>query len=351
MAKANNLGLSKKDKLMLISNLGTMLSSGIPIMEAVDAILEDNSGNQKKVLKVLKEDLNQGKTISESFGRFPRAFDPVTVNLIKAAEKAGDLDTILKDLSINIKKEIEFNEKVKGALTYPIFVLIVFVGVLGLMLVFVIPRISSVFKKLNVTLPLPTQILIAVSDFVLKYTLPFLIGLGLFIVIFVLLYKTQKRKVLNVFLSLPLLSTLAQEIDLTRFNRSMALLLSSGLPIVEALTLAQNIVNKKQIYRAVELSREAVSAGKNLSEGLRSAKKTIPGVMVRIIEAGEKSGSLDKSMQELADYFDEEVSNKLKALSTLLEPIMLVVIGILVGGMMLAIIAPIYGLIGDISSR
>lgn len=351
MAKANNLGLSKKDKLMLISNLGTMLSSGIPIMEAVDAILEDNSGNQKKVLKVLKEDLNQGKTISESFGRFPRAFDPVTVNLIKAAEKAGDLDTILKDLSINIKKEIEFNEKVKGALTYPIFVLIVFVGVLGLMLVFVIPRISSVFKKLNVTLPLPTQILIAVSDFVLKYTVPFLIGLGLFIVVFVLLYKTQKRKVLNVFLSLPLLSTLAQEIDLTRFNRSMALLLSSGLPIVEALTLAQNIVNKKQIYRAVELSRNAVSAGKNLSEGLRSAKKTIPGVMVRIIEAGEKSGSLDKSMQELADYFDEEVSNKLKALSTLLEPIMLVVIGILVGGMMLAIIAPIYGLIGDISSR
>lgn len=351
MAKANNLGLSKKDKLMLISNLGTMLSSGIPIMEAVDAILEDNSGNQKKVLKVLKEDLNQGKTISESFGRFPRAFDPVTVNLIKAAEKAGDLDTILKDLSINIKKEIEFNEKVKGALTYPVFVLIVFVGVLGLMLVFVIPRISSVFKKLNVTLPLPTQILIAVSDFVLKYTVPFLIGLGLFIVVFVLLYKTQKRKVLNVFLSLPLLSTLAQEIDLTRLNRSMALLLSSGLPIVEALTLAQNIVNKKQVYRAVELSREAVSAGKNLSEGLRSAKKTIPGVMVRIIEAGEKSGSLDKSMQELADYFDEEVSNKLKALSTLLEPIMLVVIGILVGGMMLAIIAPIYGLIGDISSR
>lgn len=351
MAKVNKLGLSKKDKLMVISNLGTMLSSGIPIMEAVDAILEDNSGNQKKVLKVLKEDLNQGKTISDSFGRFPRAFDPVTVNLIKAAEKAGDLDTILKDLAINIKKEIEFNEKVKGALTYPIFVLIVFVGVLGLMLVFVIPRISSVFKKLNVTLPLPTQILIAVSDFVLKYTLPFLIGLGIFIVVFVVFYKTQKRRVLNVFLSLPLISTLAQEIDLTRLNRSMALLLSSGLPIVEALTLAQNIVNKKQVYRAVELSRNAVSAGKNLSEGLRSAKKTIPGVMVRIIEAGEKSGSLDKSMQELADYFDEEVSNKLKALSTLLEPIMLVVIGILVGGMMLAIIAPIYGLIGNISSR
>ena len=211
--------------------------------------------------------------------------------------------------------------------------------------------ISAVFKKLNVVLPLPTRVLIAVSDIVLKYTVPFLAGIGLLVVIFVFLFKTQKKRILNVFLSLPLISGLAREIDLTRFNRSMALLLASGLPIVEALALAQNIVNKKQVLRAVELSKNAVSAGKNLSEGLRGAKKTIPGFMVRIIEAGERSGSLDKSMQELADFFDEEVGNKLKTMSTLLEPIMLVVVGIMVGGMMMAIIAPIYGLIGNISSR
>lgn len=347
----NNIRLSAKDKLTLISNLATMLTSGIPILEAVDALLEDIKGNQRKILIQLKDDLNQGKTISDSFSKFPNAFDPVTVNLIKAAEKAGNLDTTLKDLTINIKKEIEFSDKVKSALTYPIFVIVVFFAVLTLMLVFVIPRISSVFKRLRVNLPLPTQVLIFVSDIVLKYTVPFVIVLVVLVIFCVFLYKAQRKRFLNFILSLPLLKGLATGIDLTRFNRSMSLLLSSGLPIVDALALSANVVNKKQIYKIIQHCKQAVMAGKNLSEGFKGHKKVIPGSMVRIIEAGERSGSLEKSMQELADYFDEEVSNRLKLLTTLLEPIMLVVIGLLVGAMMLAVIAPIYNLIGNISSR
>lgn len=348
----SNTGLSKKDKLTVISNLGTMLSSGIPILEAVDALLEDIGGSQKKILLALREDLNQGKTISDSFSKFPRAFDAVTVNLIKASEKAGNLDTTLSDLTVNIKKEIEFNEKVKGALTYPIFVVVVFVGVLSLMLVFVIPRIATVFKNLKVELPLPTRILIGVSDVVTKFTVPVLVTIGILAVLVVFLYKTKRRFLLNLLLSLPFLKDLAREIDLTRFNRSMSLLLSSGLPITDALNLAREVVVKREIYKLIGRCSDFVSGGKNLSEGLRGIKKGIvPGVMVRIIDAGERSGKLDVSMQELADYFDNEVSSKLKTLSTLLEPIMLVVIGLLVGAMMLAIIAPIYNLIGNISSR
>lgn len=349
--KKSNIKLASKDKLTIISNLGTMLTSGIPIMETVDSMLEDTTGNQRKILNALKDDLVQGKSISDSFANFPNAFDPVTVNLIKAAEKAGNLDATLKDLTINIKKEIEFNDKVKGALTYPMFVLIVFVAVLSLMLVFVIPRIASVFKRLNVTLPLPTKILISVSDLVLAYTLPTVIVVSVTVVLSIFLFKTQKRRFLNVILSLPLLRNLAKGIDLTRFNRSMSLLLGSGLPIMEALTLSADVVNKKDVFNMIERAKQAVSGGKNFSEGLKGRKKVIPGVMVRIIQAGEKSGTLEKSMQELADYFDEEVSNRLKTLSTLLEPIMLVVIGLLVGAMMLAVIAPIYNLIGNISSR
>lgn len=349
--KTSSVKISSKDKLTIISNLGTMLTAGIPIMETVDSMLEDTSGNQKKILTSLREDLVQGKSIADSFSNFPNAFDPVTINLIRAAEKAGNLDTTLKDLTINIKKEIEFNDKVKSALTYPLFVIVIFVAVLTLMLVFVIPRISSVFKRLNVTLPLPTKILITISDAVLAYTVPTLIVIAVLIVLSIFLFKTQKKRFVNALLSLPLLRGLARGIDLTRFNRSMALLLSSGLPIMEALSLSANVVNKKEVFHLIERSEQAVSTGKNLSEGLKGHKKIIPGVMVRIIQAGEKSGTLEKSMQDLADYFDEEVSNKLKALSTLLEPIMLVVIGLLVGAMMLAVIAPIYNLIGSISSR
>ncbi len=349
--KKSNIKISSKDKLTIISNLGTMLTAGIPIMETVDSMLEDTSANQKKILTSLREDLVQGKSIADSFSNFPNAFDPVTINLIKAAEKAGNLDTTLKDLTINIKKEIEFNDKVKSALTYPLFVIGVFVAVLSVMLVFVIPRISSVFKRLNVTLPLPTKILINVSDLVLAYTIPTIVVIVVAVVLSVFLFKTQKKRFMNALLSLPLLRGLARGIDLTRFNRSMALLLSSGLPIMEALTLSADVVNKKEVFHLIERSKEAVSTGKNLSDGLKGHKKIIPGVMVRIIQAGEKSGTLEKSMQDLADYFDEEVSNKLKALSTLLEPIMLVVIGLLVGAMMLAVIAPIYNLIGNIASR
>lgn len=350
--KKMNVGLSKKDKLTLISNLGTMLTSGIPILESVEALLEDIGGNQRKILLVLRDDLNAGKSISDSFSKFPKAFDAVTVNLIRAAEKAGNLDTTLKDLTENIKKEIEFNEKVKGALTYPVFVVVVFIGVLSVMLVFVIPRVASVFKRLNVELPLPTRILIAVSDVVTKFTVPVVIGIGILIVITVVLYKTKKRLLLNFILSLPLLRGLAREIDLTRFNRSMSLLLSSGLPITEALTLAREVVVKREMRKLIGRCIEFVSSGKNLSEGFKGIKKGIvPGVMIRITDAGERSGTLDASMQDLADYFDGEVSSKLKTLSTLLEPIMLVVIGIMVGAMMLAIIAPIYNLIGNISSR
>lgn len=349
--KKSAIKLASKDKLTIISNLGTMLTSGIPIMEVVDSMLEDTTGNQRKILLALKEDLVQGRSISESFAAFPNAFDPVTVNLLKAAERAGNLDTTLKDLTVNIKKEIEFNDKVKGALTYPMFVVGVFVAVLALMLVFVIPRIASVFKRLNVTLPLPTVILITVSDFVLAYTVPSLIVIVVTIVVSVFLFKTQKRRFINALLSLPLLRDLAKSIDLTRFNRSMSLLLASGLPIVEALGLAADVVNKKEVFNMIERAKQAVSGGKNFSEGLKGHKKIIPGVMVRIIQAGEKSGTLEKSMQELADYFDEEVSNRLKTLSTLLEPIMLVIIGLLVGAMMLAVIAPIYNLIGNISAR
>lgn len=346
-----NVRLSNTDKLSLISNLGTMLGSGIPILDCVDSMLAEVKGSQKKILEILKNDLGQGKTISESFSRSPNAFDPVTLNLIKAAEEAGTLDTTLKDLSISIKKDIEFSDKIKAALTYPAFVFVIFSGVLLMILTFVIPRIATVFSRLKVTLPLPTKILIFISGLITSYW-PVWIALGILIIAGVLLfYRYQKRRLVNFLYSLPLLNKLARLIDLTRFTRSMGLLLSSGIPITEALTLSENVVSKKEIGQLIQESEKTVASGKKISDVLLEHRNILPGIMLRIIEAGEKSGTLEKSMQELSDYFENEVSNQLKTITTLLEPVMLVVIGILVGGMMLSIIAPIYQLIGDIRTR
>lgn len=346
-----NSTLSNNEKLYIISNLATMLNAGIPILEAIDSLLEDSKGNSKKILEQLKSDINQGNTISSSLARSPKAFDTITISLIKASEESGTLDQTLKDLTMSVKKDMEFSEKIKSALAYPILVIVVFFGILLLMLVYVIPRISAVFSRIKVTLPLPTKILIFSSNILLKnYVLVIIVGIiALFLL--VIFYKTQKKTLIRFFHSLPGLSRLAQEIDLTRFNRSMSLLLSSGISIIEALQLSQNVVEKKDIQTVVSNCIHMVGEGKKLTDGYKSAKHVIPGIMIRITEAGEKSGSLEKSTQEISEYFDNQVSNTLKTLTTLLEPALLVIIGIFVGGMMLAIIAPIYQMIGNINVR
>lgn len=349
--RTETTNISNSEKLGLVSNLSTMLAAGIPILETVDSLLEDSKGNQKKVLETLREDLMQGKHVYASFARFPLVFDKVTVNLIKASEEAGKLDTSLKDLRDNIKREMEFMDKIKSALIYPILIMIVFAAVFLMILVVVIPKISTVFSRLKVDLPLPTKVLIFTSNILLTYTLPVIVGTIVVFALIVLLYKRQKRAFLHLTFSLPLISQLVKEIDLTRFSRSLYLLLSSGVTINNALELAQEVVLKKEVAKAIAHSREGILAGKKLSEGFKDSKKVIPGIMIKIIEAGEKTGTLDKSMQDVSEFLDYQVSGTLKTLTAVLEPVMLVIVGGLVGAMMLAIIAPIYSMIGQVGTR
>src|SRR3989344_4015936 len=169
--KYENITLSGNDKLSLISNLATMISAGIPILESVESLLEDSKGNTKKLLETVREDLTQGRYLYTSFSNFPKIFDKVSVNIIKAAEEAGTLDVTLRDLKDLIRKELEFTDEIKGALTYPILIIIVFFVIMFLILVIVMPKISVVFLQLKIDLPLPTRILIYVSDLITKNTL------------------------------------------------------------------------------------------------------------------------------------------------------------------------------------
>lgn len=346
-----NLRISTSDKLGLVSNLATMLSAGIPILEVVDSLLEDAKGNQKKFLESLKADLSQGNHVADAFAKFPKIFDNITVNLIRASEEAGTLDVTLEDLKTSIKKDAEFSDKIKGALTYPVLIMFVFFGVLIMILIVVVPKISSVFMRLKVNLPLPTKILIAMSQLLTQYTVFVILGAIILAVVIFILYREKKRELLHFLFRLPLVSTLAKQIDITRFSRSLYLLLNAGIPIGSALELAQDVVLKKEVSTAIFKCKEIVLSGSEMSEGLKMAKDVFPNIMIKITEAGEKSGSLDKSMKDVSEYLDYEVDKTLKTLTTLLEPIMLIFVGILVGGMMLSIIAPIYGLIGQVGSH
>lgn len=346
-----NISLSGNDKITMISNMYTMLSAGIPILETIDSLLQDSKGNQKKVLMVLKEDLGQGQHVFFTFAKFPKIFDKVTVNIVKASEEAGTLDVTLKDLTQSIKRQMEFNDKIKGALIYPSFIIVVFFGVLIVILTFVVPKISTVFSNLHVTLPLPTQIMIFLSNAILNYTIPIIAGFAAIIGGLIYFYKQNRKFFINILISFPLISRMAREVDLTRATRSLYLLLNAGIPITSALELTEDVVIKRDVHNAIVHAKTVVFAGKKLSEGLRDNKNVIPPMMIKIVEAGERSGSLDKSLQEISDYLDYQVSNTLKTVTALVEPLLLVLVGLLVGGMMMAVIAPIYGVIGQLGAR
>ena len=349
--KTENISISNSDKLMLISNLSTLLYAGIPILESVNSLIEESKGNLKKLLEVVGEDLVQGKNLSNSFTKFPKIFNKININILKASEESGTLETALTDMRISIRRDIEFMDKIKSALLYPAVLLVVFFSVLLVVLFVAIPKIASVFKNLRIDLPLPTRILIFISHSLTTYTIPIFTTFLVFIVLAIYLYKTKRKSFLVIFSSFPFLSNLIREIDLTRFSRNLALLLNSGVPITSALELTQDVVMSKDINEAIIHSKNLILAGGKLSEGFKKTKKALPGVMVKIIEAGEKSGTLDKAMQDISDYMDYNVSTNLKTATTLLEPVILVLVGVFVGGVMLSIIAPIYNLIGQIGAR
>ncbi|MDZ4228477.1 MAG: type II secretion system F family protein [Candidatus Levybacteria bacterium] len=189
------------------------------------------------------------------------------------------------------------------------------------------------------------------SDTILNQTIPLVVSLITFLLVIFYVYKKQKKFLLNFIFKLPILSSLAKDIDLTKFSRNLYLLLNAGIPIASALELTENVVVSKSVEKGINYAKEAVIAGRKLSEGFKNNRKVFPSITIRIVEAGERSGSLDKSMLEISEFLDYQVSTKLKAATSLLEPILLVAIGGLVGGMMLAIIAPIYGLIGQVGGH
>ena len=344
---AKNITISDNEKVSLFSTLSTMINAGIPILETVDSIADGSKGNTKKVIESIREDITQGKSLSVAFSKFPSVFNKVTINVIKASEEAGTLDVVLKDLKSQLQKDMEFINNVKSAVTYPLVILVLFMAVLMIILVVVVPKIATVFIQLRVKLPLPTKILIFMSDTVLHYPIPLLIGLALIVGGFMLLFRYKKSIILGFIFSLPLVSRLIKEIDLVRFSRSMYLLLNSGITITSALALVEGTVMRKDIAKAIAIGQETVLSGKKISDAFKDKKTIFPVIVVKIIEAGEKTGTLEKSMQEIAEYMDYQVNSTLKTVISLLEPLMLVFVGILVGAMMMSIITPIYGLIGQ----
>lgn len=347
----SRIRLKSKERLSLFSDLATMLTAGIPILEAVESLESDATGNMRKVLGELHSTLNNGEPLSRGLARLPKAFEPISINLIRAAETGGTLEETLHDIVTTTKKELAFSEQLRNTLIYPAFVMVVFMAIVVLMLTFVIPRVAKVFSTMRVHMPWITRTMISLSETFMNNWLIIGVGFIVLVVGIVILVKVNSRAIARALLSLPYLRTLGINIDLTRFTRSFGLLMHAGVPLIESLNLSAEVVRKKAIVALVEQMRTNVEAGKPLSTGLRDAHGLIPPIMSRSIETAEQSGTLEKTMQNLTEYFDEQVSGSLKVISSLVEPVLLVVVGVLVGTLMITIIAPIYNLISQINPK
>jgi len=346
--------LKPSEKLILIENLATMISSGIPIIEALETINQDSTNKHlNSITEGAITDLQRGQSLSETLRKFPRDFDKVFLASLEAGEASGKLDEVLFQLSENIKSDIELSQSVKNSLLYPALVVTVLIIVLSSMFVFVIPKVANVFTGLNIPLPLPTVILITFSNFFNKFLL-YIIATVVILLSFIFFgvrsgfLKPYLFKLITV---IPILNSFFKKVDLARFARTFSLLLNSGVAIIEALNLSTHVVNNELLARDIGTVKNDISEGEFLSTSLRKYKRSFPALLARLVSSGEKSGKLDKSLSDFYDFYQRQIRVDIKNFTTLLEPVLLVIIGIAIGGIILAIIAPIYQLIGQITPR
>ncbi len=345
--------VSISEKATFCRFMATMLRAGLPLPEAIDIIKEETKNKKlKKVLTDVSFEVRKGKTISSVLSKYKRDFDPVFLTMVKAGEESGTMDKSFDYLAKQLTMTYELIQKVKGAMMYPIVIVAAMVAVFVIMLVFVLPKLSTVFLQLNVQLPPATKFVMGVGEFIGKYTTEVLIGVFILAFIVFMIFTIQKTRdaILDFFMKLPAIKGLVIQIDIARFSRTLSTLLSSGVPIMVCLEVCANILRQPALRKEAKLFGAGVSQGKQLSEIILTGKKVFPSTVVQTIKAGEKSGSLEEVLEEMAEFYEREVDYNLKKLTGLLEPLLMLVIGVAVGAMVIIMITPIYSLAGGMNN-
>jgi type II secretory pathway component PulF len=338
--------ISVLDKILMMRHISTMIKAGMSLKEAIEVLEEDAT---KSVLRDLfyqaKFNLEKGVQLSETFARFPKYFSPIVVNLLKAGEASGNLEQVLDQISAQLNKENELVRKVRSALAYPIILLIASFGVVVLLIGFVLPRLANIFAQSGIRLPLITRIFVAISKVV---TFNIFLTLGVIIaLVFFFLYIRKLPKVKSVltlaYNRTPILKDLLKKIALGRFCWILNILLKSGIPIIDALKITATAVSN-QAYKDIlkNAAEKDISKGMTLGRSLGYHSEYFPRLVTSMINVGEKTGNLETVLIPLAAFYDDEVDNNLKSLVSILEPILLLIVGFVVGGVALSIILPVY---------
>jgi type IV pilus assembly protein PilC len=345
-------GVNAKDLAVFTRQFSVMIDAGLPLVQCLE-ILAGQQENKtfESVLTTTRASVEGGSTLSAAMRQHDKVFDALYVNLVEAGEAGGILDTILQRLASYIEKNVKLKRAVKSALVYPVAVLGVAGGVITLLLWKVVPIFATLFLGLGVDLPLPTRIVMGLSRFVGS-----IFGLLILVVLVALVIAlkvwhgtTNGRYILDgILLKLPLVGILLRKIAVARFTRTLGTLISSGVPILEGLDITARTAGNAVIEKALGMVRRALEQGKNLADPLKETN-VFPGMVTQMIGVGEQTGAMDAMLQKIADFYEEEVDAAVKDLLAALEPAMIVLLGLVVGGIVISMYLPLFSLIGQLA--
>jgi len=344
-----NVQLTRKQKLIFAKYLSVLLGAGLAIDESIDILKKQAKSSLARILTHISETVKHGETLATGLADFPHVFSPLFINLVASGESSGNLQGNLMNVVGQMEKEYELNSKIRGAMIYPIIILIAAALIATGIFIFVLPNVIDMFESLKVELPLATRILILVATFVSEHGTLTLLGLvGVILLIsFIRKIKFFDPLLHGILLATPLIGGIAKKINLARFTRSLGTMVQSGIPIDEAVTITQNTLENVHYKRIFDELKEAIKLGNDLSSVLSKHPRLVPAMAADVIFVGEQAGTLGDMLMYLAGFYEQEVSEVTKNLSDLIEPFLLIFIGVLVGGLALAVMTPIYEVIGS----
>ncbi len=336
--------VTNKDIVIFTRQFSTMIDAGLPLVQGLNILAEQAENKTfKGILKQVTKDVESGTTLADALNRHPRVFDSLFVNLVAAGEVGGILDTIFQRLAAYIEKAEKLKSQVKGAMTYPIVVVCIAILVISVIMIFVIPVFEDMFSGFGKALPAPTQVVVAMSNFT-KGNWYFIFG-GMFA--FVWLYKrysrtsSGRRNIDIIALKLPIMGELIRKVAIARFTRTLSTMISSGVPILDALEITAKTAGNVIVEEVIMDARSSIAEGQTVAEPL-SESSIFPGMVTQMISVGESTGALDAMLEKIADFYDDEVDAAVSAMTSMLEPLMILFLGGSVGGLVIAMYLPIF---------
>jgi len=339
--------VSLMERLIFTRHLSIMIGAGFSLHKALE-VLANQTPNQnfKKVIRGIVEGVKRGETFADCLAKYPKVFNNFFVSMVKVGEKGGNLEEVLKILTLYLKREHDFATKVRGAMIYPAVIVVAMIGIGIIMMITVVPKITAMFEELHTTLPFTTQIIMAISKFFARYYIIGGISLILLVFFSIKFFKTKRgaRFLSLVFIKTPFFKKLTQKMNCAKLSRSLASLMESGVPIVESLTITAQILSNFFYSNSLLGIAIEVKKGKTIQESLEGYKNIYPMLVGQMIGVGEQTGELSEIMHRLADFYEEEVTNITENLASVIEPVMMIIIGAAVGFFAVSMIQPMYSM-------